>query len=153
MTWLGAYPTGGDENQGTAAGDSFGINSQGYILISTTYGGTVIEVNGQTGAVTTLGNYGQYGNTGGTAIDSKDNLYVGGLYGAGSNIIAKIPYLGNGLYATLTDATQGTPPPNCTGNDTSECVLAPLTKIAASRRRFHEVRFGGQLFPGHVRPG
>ena len=129
LTWLGAYPTGGDENQGTAAGDSFGINSQGYILISTTYGGTVIEVNGQTGAVTTLGSYGEYGNTGGVAVDNKDNLYVGGLYGSGSNIIAKVPYLGNGVYATLTDATQGTPPANCTGNDTTECVLAPMAAI------------------------
>jgi sugar lactone lactonase YvrE len=130
LTWLGAYPAGGDENEGTAAGDSFGINQDGYILVSTTYGGTVIEVNGQTGAVTTLGDYGQYGNTGGTAVDSKGNLYVGGLYGAGSNIIAKVPYLGNGVYATLTDATQGTPPANCTGTDTTECVLAPLTTIS-----------------------
>jgi hypothetical protein len=129
LTWLGAYPTGGDENQGTAAGDSFAINSQGYILISTTYGGTVIEVNGQTGAVTTLGSYGEYNNTGGVAVDNQDNLYVGGLYGAGSNLIAKVPYKGNGVYATLTDATSGNPPANCTGNDTTECVLAPLAAI------------------------
>jgi sugar lactone lactonase YvrE len=128
LTWLGAYPAGGDENQATSAGDSFAINSAGNILISTTYGGTVILVNGQTGAVTTLGSYGQYTNTGGVAVDSKDNLYAGGLYGAGSNIIAKIPYV-NGVYATLTDATQGTPPPNCTGNDTTECVLGPLAAI------------------------
>jgi sugar lactone lactonase YvrE len=129
LTWLGAYPSGGDENQGTAAGDSFGINSHGDILVSTTYGGTVILVNGQTGAVKTLGSYGQYGNTGGVAVDKQDNLYAGGLYGAGSNIIAKIPYV-NGVYAPLTDATQGTPPPNCTGADTTECVVAPFTTIA-----------------------
>jgi sugar lactone lactonase YvrE len=130
LTWLGAYPTGGDLNGGTAGGDSFGISSAGNIFISTTYGGTVIEVNGQTGAVTTLGSYGQYGNTGGIAVDNNDNLYAGGLYGAGSNIIAKIPYLGNGVYAPLTDATQGTPPANCKGNDTTECVLGPMTTIA-----------------------
>jgi len=133
LTWLGAYPTGGDENEGTSAGDSFGINSEGNILVSTTYGGTVIEVNGQTGAVITLGSYGEYGNTGGVAVDSNDNLYVGGLYGSGSNIIAKVPYLGGsalGGYAPLTDATQGTPPANCKGNDTAECVLAPLAAIS-----------------------
>jgi hypothetical protein len=128
LTWLGAYPAGGDENQGTAAGDSFGINSHGDILVSTTYGGTVILVNGQTGAVTTLGSYGEYSNTGGVAVDSQDNLYVGGLYGSGSNIIAKVPYV-NGVYAPLTDATQGTPPPNCTGSDTTECVLGPMAAI------------------------
>ena len=130
LTWLGAYPSGGDENQGTAAGDSFGINSHGDILVSTTYGGTVIRVNGQTGAVTTLGSYGQYGNTGGVAVDNQDNLYVGGLYGAGSNIIAKVPYVG-GAYAALTDATTASPAlPNCTGNDTTECVVGPFTTIA-----------------------
>jgi sugar lactone lactonase YvrE len=129
LTWLGAYPTGGDENGGTAAGDSFAINSAGNILISTTYGGTVILVNGQTGAVTTLGSYGEYTNTGGVAVDNQDNLYVGGLYGSGSNIIAKVPYV-NGVYAPLTDATSGNPPPNCKGNDTTECVLGPLTTIS-----------------------
>ena len=28
LTWLGAYPAGGDENEGTSAGDSFGINQR-----------------------------------------------------------------------------------------------------------------------------
>lgn len=130
LTWLGAYPNGGDLAGGVPAGDSFAINSHGNVLVSTTYGGSVAEIDGQTGAVTTLGSYGKYGNTGGVAVDSQDNLYIGALY---SNMVVKLPYVGgsaNGGYAPLTDASSAaTPPANCTGSDTTECVVAPISNL------------------------
>ncbi|HVU47269.1 MAG TPA: hypothetical protein VHD85_14150 [Terracidiphilus sp.] len=122
QNWLAALPAGGAFAQDSAAGSSFDVNPQGNVLIGTAYGGTVALYNTQSGAWTTLGQYGKYNNTGGVAVDSAGNLYIGALY---SNIIAKIPY-NNGAYSTVTDATSGTAPANCTGSDTAECVVAAV---------------------------
>lgn len=132
LTWLAAYPNGGDLAGGAGAGESFGVNSNGDVAGSTSYGGSVFVVNGQTGAVTTLGSYGLYGNTGGVAVDNNNNLYIGALY---SSVVVKLPYVGgtaNGGYAALTyNNTAAQPlPPNCTGNDTAECVVAPISNLA-----------------------
>ncbi|MGA7339226.1 MAG: hypothetical protein WBE72_23350 [Terracidiphilus sp.] len=122
QTWLAALPAGGVFAQDSQAGTSFGVNQQGNVLMGTAYGGTVALFNTTSGKWTTLGSYGKYNNTGGVALDSAGNLYLGALY---SNIIAKIPY-NNGAYSAVTDATSGTPPANCTGSDTAECVMAPV---------------------------
>jgi hypothetical protein len=122
QNWLAALPAGGAFAQDSGAGSSMGVNPQGNVLVSTSYGGTVALYNVQAGAWTTLGKYGKYGNTGGVAVDSAGNLYMGALY---SNIIAMVPY-NNGKYSAVTDASSGTPPANCTSSSTSECVIAPV---------------------------
>jgi hypothetical protein len=122
QSWLAALPAGGVFAQDSQAGTSFGVNPQGNVLMGTSYGDTVALFNTQTGTWKTLGNYGKYNNTGGVALDSTGNLYIGALY---SNIIAKIPY-NNGAYSAVTDASSGTAPANCTGSDTAECVVAPV---------------------------
>ncbi len=122
QSWKGNLPAGGAFAQDSQAGSSFGVNPNGQVVLSTAYGGKVVLYDPKTGVFTTLGSYGKYNNTGGVALDGHGNLYAGALY---SNIIAKVPYI-NGAYAALTDATQGTAPANCTGTDTTECVVAPV---------------------------
>ncbi len=126
QNWLSALPAGGAFAQDSAAGTSFGVNPGGNAVLSTSYGDTVALYNPSTATWTTLGNYGKYNNTGAVALDSTGNIYVSALY---SGIVAKLPY-NNGKYAALTDATSGTAPANCTGSDTTECVVAPVSSVA-----------------------
>ena len=126
QNWLAALPGGGVFAQDSQAGTSFGVNPQGNVLMGTSYGDSVALYNVQAGTWTKLGSYGKYNNTGGVAVDSAGNLYVGALY---SNIIAKIPY-NNGAYSAVTDASSGTAPANCTSSSTTECVIAPVAATA-----------------------
>lgn len=114
VNWLAALPNGGALAGGDAAGSSFAVNSNGDVIISTTYGGSVIMISNKTGAVTTLGSY---NNVGPVTVDSQNNLYVGGLY---TNNIIKVPYV-NGAYVALSAPAGSTSPAACTGNDTTEC--------------------------------
>jgi hypothetical protein len=114
-TVLAGYPAGGAFGSGTAAGTTFGVNSKGLIIAGTAYGNTIVQVNGTTGAVTTLG---AYSNPGPVAVDGADNFYIGDLYDA---TIVKVP---NGAYATVHAATSSTPV--CKGSDTVECTLPSL---------------------------
>ena len=123
QNWLSALPNGGAFAAASAAGTSFGVNANGNALLSTAYGGSVVLYNTSAGTWTNLGSYGKYNNTGGVALDSAGNLYVAALY---SGIVVKIPY-NNGAYAPVTDATSGTAPANCTGTDTTECVVAGVS--------------------------
>jgi hypothetical protein len=114
--WLAALPNGGFTAGANLAGGSFAVNQQGNIIVGTQYGGSVVLINGQTGAVTTLASV---SNPGGVTVDSKNNLYVSHDY---NSVIYKVPYV-NGAYATLTDAPSPAPPA-CTGTDTAECTFA-----------------------------
>jgi sugar lactone lactonase YvrE len=124
--WLGNLPNGGAFAGASAAGTSFGVNAAGNVAIGTAYGASVYIYNVSAATWTKLGTYGKYNNTGGVALDSAGNLYVAALY---SGIVVKLPY-NNGAYATLTDATSGTAPANCTGTDTTECVVAGVSNTA-----------------------
>lgn len=129
QSWIKALPAGGAFAGQSAAGTSLGVNPAGNVVLSTSYGDTVAYINPQNPSAswTTLGNYGKYGNTGAVAVDSAGNLYVSALF---SGIVVKLPY-NKGAYSALTDATSGTEPEpgNCTGNDTAECVVAPISNI------------------------
>jgi hypothetical protein len=59
-------------------------------------------------------------NVGPIALDSQNNLYVGGLY---TNNVVKIPFVGGAYVAAPLPNPSGTPPTpaNCTGTDTAEC--------------------------------
>jgi sugar lactone lactonase YvrE len=128
QSWLSALPAGGAFAGDSAAGTTFGVNPAGNVVIGTAYGNTVAVYDTHALAWTTLGKYGKYGNTGGVALDSAGNLYVGALY---SGMVVKIPYNG-GVYSTLTDATSdgATVPANCTGTDTAECLVAPISNVS-----------------------
>ncbi|MGC2163279.1 MAG: hypothetical protein WA634_15330, partial [Silvibacterium sp.] len=115
INWLTPFPSGQVLSPGNAAGSSFAVNSNGDILIGTTYGNQVLLVNGQTGTATSLGSF---QNIGAVAVDSQNNLYVAGAY---TGYIVKLPYV-NGTYAALTTDPQTTVPPSCTGSDTAECA-------------------------------
>jgi sugar lactone lactonase YvrE len=113
ITWLGA--TGGGFTSGAnPAGGSFAVNQQGNVFAGNQYGGAVVMINGQTGAVTT---FGAISNPGGVTVDSNNNLYVSHDY---NSTILKVPYV-NGAYVPLTDSTSA---PACTGTDTVLCSFA-----------------------------
>ena len=119
--WLGKYPGGGAIAGSMAAGTSFGVNSKGDVVFSTSYGGEVYVISAQTGATTKVGSY---GNIAAVAVDGKDNLYVSGQYG---NLIVKVPYAG-GTYTMAADPT-ATAPADCTGNDTAICGIKAMTTL------------------------
>jgi sugar lactone lactonase YvrE len=125
LTWLNALQgigseagSGGALASANAAGTNFGINSSGDIIISNTYGNQILLFNGQSGVVSVLGTFGP-GNASGVAVDSKDNLYVAGLY---TNNIAKVPYV-NGAYVSGISSFSNTTPA-CTGSDTTVCLFS-----------------------------
>jgi len=119
VNWLNTLSGGGALASGNAAGSSMGVNSNGDIVVSTTYGNEVLLINGQTGVETVIANWSGY-NIGPVTLDSKNNLYVAGLY---TNNVIKIPYVAGAYVAAPVPNLSGTPatPANCTGTDTTEC--------------------------------
>jgi hypothetical protein len=113
--WVVAFPNGGALSSADAAGTSMAVNSDGNILLSTEYGGSILMIS-PTGTITTLGSV---GNAGPVTIDAQNNLYIGALYSA---TIVKIPYVA-GAYATFNN----NPTVACTGTDTAACYLPNLT--------------------------
>lgn len=133
VTWLNALQgvgaeagSGGALASANTAGTNFGVNSNGDIILSNTYGNQILLFNGQNGAVTVLGTFGP-GNASGIALDSKDNLYVAGLY---TNNIAKVPYI-NGAYVSGISSFSNTTPA-CTGSDTAVCLFSTHLTDAAN---------------------
>ncbi len=132
VNWLNNLAGGGALASGNAAGSTFGVNSAtGDIIISNTYGNKVLDINTTTGAETLLVDWGSdvgdnY-NVGPVALDSQNNLYVGGLY---TNNVIKIPFV-SGAYVAAPDPTNLlTYPADCTGTDTAECSFGSnLTNI------------------------
>lgn len=132
----GAWPNGGALSGGNPAGSSWGMNSKGVIVASTTYGGDVIQfVNSATSGApvyveSVAGPYGS-GNAGPVAIDPSGNLWVGAQYGTA---IVKVPMNSDGTY-TVTDATaSGATTPACTGTASDaagECVAMKSANIGA----------------------
>jgi hypothetical protein len=123
-TMLGALPTsGGAQSGGEPAGDTMAVNSNGDLIATNTYGNDVDLFAPQGGTPTLIGTI---SNPNGVAVDSHNNLYVGASYG--SNVV-KVPYV-NGAYVALA-ATSGTTP-NCTGNDTAECIMSNISLSGGS---------------------
>jgi hypothetical protein len=114
-TLLAGFPNGGAFGSGTAAGTSMAVNSLGVVFLGTSYGGSLVELDGKTGVETSLGSY---SNIGPVAVDPTNNLYIANVY---SSTIVKLPY-GSGGYATFSAPSSTTPV--CTGADTAECTLA-----------------------------
>jgi hypothetical protein len=118
VNWLNTFQGGGALASGDAAGGSAAVNSAtGDVIVSNTYGNKVLDINVQTGAVTVLADWGAGNyNVGAITLDSKNNLYIGGLY---TNNVIKIPFVAGAYVAA---PIPGTPAPaNCTGTDTTEC--------------------------------
>src|SRR6202012_4541559 len=100
----------------TAAGGSFVVNSLGDVITGNTYGNQVLLFDGTTPGGTVLGSY---SNVGPVAIDSQNNIYIGGQY---TNNVIKVPYnAATNTYAAISAPASGTSPAVCTGNDTTEC--------------------------------
>jgi hypothetical protein len=123
-TKLGALPTsGGAQSGGEPAGDTMAVNSNGDLIATNTYGNDVDLYTPQGGTPTLIGTI---SNPNGVAVDNHNNLYVGASYGPN---VVKVPYV-NGAYVALA-ATSGTTP-NCTGNDTAECLMSNISLSGGS---------------------
>ncbi len=123
FSWI--YPSNSFTDGQTPQGGSFAITQDGEFVVGTTYNNLVLFINAQTGLLIANGTNPasgvKFNGPGGIAIDSNNNLYFAHLY---NNVIYKLPYLGSGTYAMLTDGP--TPaPPACKGGaaDTAECVF------------------------------
>ncbi len=125
LSWIGAINGGGFLAGGNPTGGSFAVNQQGNIIVSNTFGSAIYMYNGTTGAVATLSPAGGFSNPGGITVDSRNNLYISNNY---NPYIYKIPYVG-GAYATISSPSS--PPPACTGADTTECLFVQLGSASA----------------------
>jgi hypothetical protein len=128
VTAYPAFPTGGVMAGDVGAGGSWGINSSGTIVASTTYGGEIVQFSGPGYAETEAG---PYGNAGDIGIDSNNFLYVGGQYG---NTIIKVPVSTNGTYTFTVDPSKTNTLPTCDGvvaDDTAagECLVPGPGKL------------------------
>lgn len=115
ISYLSQIGSGG-QGAGGYAGGSFAVNQLGDVIVSNEWGNTLYLINGQTGAETVLGSW---GNVGAVAVDAQNNFYVADIY---SPTIVKVPYV-NGAYAAFNSAPSG----SCTGNDTVACTIPNLT--------------------------
>jgi hypothetical protein len=124
LTELGMVPTaGGSQSGGEPAGDTMAVNSLGDVITSDTFGNQILLFPPQGGTPTVLGSV---TNPNGVAVDSQNNLYLGFSF---NSSVVKIPYE-NGTYTIATATTDPPYPsgtPNCTGNDTVECVMNNVT--------------------------
>jgi len=118
-TAMGALPSsGGAQSGGEPAGDTMAVNASGNLIATNTYGNGVVMFTPGSTTPTVLGSI---SNPNGVAVDSKNNLYIGLSY---NSQVVKLPFV-NGAYPTLAGTTGSTP--NCTGNDTVECVMSNVT--------------------------
>jgi hypothetical protein len=125
LTKLGTLAGGGAQSGAVPDGDSFGVNQNGDVLVSDTYGNNIELFNGVTGAESSVG---APGNPAGVAVDSQGNLYIGFSY---NSAILKVPYVSGAYVAMGAPVPNGNPypvgTPNCTGTDTVECVMNNVT--------------------------
>ena len=121
---MGGLPSGGGaQSGGEPAGDTMAVNAYGNLIASNTYGSAISLFAPGSTAPTPLGTI---TNPNGVAVDSQNNLYIGLSY---NSQVVKIPYV-NGTYAAIADTSGSTP--NCTGNDTVECVMSHVTLSGGS---------------------
>lgn len=121
VTTLGSYGNSGSLSGGSPAGNSFALDANGNLYTNNSYGGKILEFTPTGTASITLGSY---SNPGPMAIDPAGNLYIGDTYNAQ---ITKIPLV-SGTLVSISTPSGSTP--NCTGNDTTECVLPISPSIA-----------------------
>jgi len=118
-TPFGAFTSGGSQSGSEPAGDSMAVTQQGDVITTNTYGNQTLLFTPNGTAPTLLGTT---SNPNGVAVDGQNNLFMSFSY---NGSVVKIPSV-NGVYATI-GAPNGNPyptgTPNCTGNDTAECVM------------------------------
>ena len=137
LNWLAAL-SGYVQTSNNPTGGSFAVNAYGELAVADT--NSLYLINTQTGAAKTLG---AWAGASALAIDSKNNIYLGSLYGS-PEIIVKIPYTGgasNGGYAAFSAPTNSTP--SCTSSSTAECSVSHVGSIYPEAMAFDAA---GDLF-------
>jgi hypothetical protein len=125
-TQYGSLPSSGGAQSGSVPdGDSMAVNSFGDVIATDTYGSETLLFTPAGGTPTVLGTT---SNPNGVAVDAQNNLFMGFSY---NSSVVKVPFV-NGAYVAIgaPDSSTGNPypgtTPNCTGNDTTECVMNNL---------------------------
>jgi len=140
VNWLYAVD-GYVQSSNNPTGGSFAVNAYGEIAVAgTSNSNDIYLVNEQSGTAITLGTW---GGASAIAVDGKNNLYVGTLYGTPEAIV-KLPYIGgssNGGYAAFTTPTATTPA--CTASSTSECTVTQAGTVYPDALAFDSA---GDLF-------
>ncbi len=137
VNWLDPL-TGYVQTSNNATGGSFAANTVGQVAVADT--NNLILINALTGSATTLG---AWSGASAVAVDAKNNLYVGTLYGAPA-VLVKLPYTGastNGGYAAFAAPTASTPV--CTTASTTECTVSAVGSVYPSALAFDAT---GDLF-------
>ena len=137
LNWLDAFK-GYVQTSNNPTGGSFAVNAYGELAVADT--DNLYLINTQTGAETTLG---AWSGASAIAIDSKNNIYVGSLYGSPASVI-KVPYVGgasNRGYAAFT--TPATSTPACTASSATECIVSAAGAVYPSAMGFDTA---GDLF-------
>ncbi len=134
VNWLNALTGYVYTANGNPAGGSIAIDANGDIVVADSY--SLLLVNHVTGAKTTLG---PWTNANAVAIDAKNDIYVGNLYGP-PTVLVRVPYV-SGTYAAFTTPTTSTPA--CTAASTVECVVKGAGAITPGAMAFDAA---GDLF-------
>jgi hypothetical protein len=128
-TVLAAFPGGGGQSGAVPAGDTLAVSPLG-VIGGDTYGNQIVLYPSAGGTPQVLGS--SVWNPAGVAVDAQNNLYIALSYGA---TILKVPYV-NGAYAAIgagqtingnNGPSYPVGTPNCTGNDTVECLMSDAT--------------------------
>jgi hypothetical protein len=130
VNWLAALG-GYVQTSNNSTGGSFAAGSNGEIAVADTK--SLNLINAQTGVLTVLG---AWTGSSGAAMDSKNDIYVGSLYGT-PVVIVKLPYVGgstNSGYAAFS--TPSTSTPACTGSSTTECTVTAVGAINSEAMEF-----------------
>jgi sugar lactone lactonase YvrE len=135
VTLYGKLTSGGVLDGGNPAGNTMAVNSAGTVFVSTTYGGEIDQFTPSGSSA-----LGSFSNPGPLAIDSANNLYIGGTY---NSTITKIPYVG-GSYVAISTPTSSTP--TCTGTDTTECNLPSLSSAVSGLEAMYFDASGNLFF-------
>lgn len=121
-TYLGELTGGGATSASDPNGGTMAIDPNGDAIIGSTYGSSVLSFNITN---TNPGHQSEIaadtGNPSAVAVDANGNLFVGDTYG-GAPYVYKIPWV-SGAYATYT----AKPTADCTGTDTTPCLMANVT--------------------------
>lgn len=124
-TQLGTMSSGGAQSGTVPAGVTMAVNSLGDLIVSNTFGNQILLFAPNSTTATVLGTT---SNPNGVAVDAQNNLFIAFSY---DPVVVKIPFV-NGAYATIGAPVPNSTPypagtPNCTGNDTAECVMNNVT--------------------------
>ncbi len=133
-------PGGGLEAGSNPVGGTVGVNSDGNLILTNTYGGNLLLYNPSLGANQTPLNLGNPNGPSAVAVDANNNIFVSQTY---TTYVVKLPY--NSATHSYTPFPAAGVSVACTGSDTVPCNM---TNIAGANHPVVAMAFdtAGDLF-------